>query len=179
MLRFIAALLALATVVQPLVCTSPPPSKTALLKTLLLEDLSQLTQTLEGAGRAKLVMEHLIQGVDPSSSLSLLTPIEIKNSHIGNTKISKKLHDKLSTMYSPISSVASVSNTIISADRTAKFLIDLASDHNAVETVLIPFDNRRSSTLCVSSQIGCKQGCKFCATGKVSELGVFQQKEQN
>ena len=172
MLRFIAALLALATVVQPLVCTSPP-SKTALLKTLLLEDLSQLTQTLEGAGRAKLVMEHLIQGVDPSSSLSLLTPIEIKNSHIGNTKISKKLHDKLSTMYSPISSVASVSNTIISADRTAKFLIDLASDHNAVETVLIPFDNRRSSTLCVSSQIGCKQGCKFCATGKVSELGVF------
>lgn len=173
MLRFIVALLALATVVQPLVCTSPPPSKTALLKTLLLEDLSQLTQTLEGAGRAKLVMEHLIQGVDPSSSLSLLTPIEIKNSHIGNTKISKKLHDKLSTMYSPISSVASVSNTIISADRTAKFLIDLASDHNAVETVLIPFDNRRSSTLCVSSQIGCKQGCKFCATGKVSELGVF------
>ena len=33
-----------------------------------------------------------------------------------------------------------------------------------VETVMIPDDDR--STICVSSQVGCKMGCKFCMTGR-------------
>ncbi|MBD3167067.1 23S rRNA (adenine(2503)-C(2))-methyltransferase RlmN [bacterium] len=42
-----------------------------------------------------------------------------------------------------------------------KYLFELA-DGNRVETVLIPSDDRM--TLCVSSQVGCAFGCKFCAT---------------
>ena len=50
----------------------------------------------------------------------------------------------------------------VSTDGTAKFLMGL-SDGNAVESVLIPERKRR--TLCVSTQAGCKFGCKFCVSG--------------
>ena len=52
-----------------------------------------------------------------------------------------------------------------SADGTRKYLfpVDGAAD-NAVEAVMIPDDERK--TLCVSSQAGCKMGCKFCMTGR-------------
>ena len=50
----------------------------------------------------------------------------------------------------------------VSADGTEKFLFRL-EDGEAVESVLIPDDDRR--TVCVSSQAGCALGCAFCATG--------------
>ncbi len=50
---------------------------------------------------------------------------------------------------------------------TTKLLIEL-QDGNQVESVIIR--HRQYSTLCVSSQIGCAMGCKFCATGTVSCL---------
>jgi len=36
-----------------------------------------------------------------------------------------------------------------------------------VECVIIPWEERGASTLCVSSQVGCRQGCTFCATGRM------------
>ena len=53
----------------------------------------------------------------------------------------------------------------ISKDGTIKYLIEF-SDGNCAETVLMRFDNRSNLSMCVSSQVGCKMGCKFCATGK-------------
>lgn len=50
-----------------------------------------------------------------------------------------------------------------SADGTRKFLFRLG-DGQAVETVMIP--ERDHSTLCVSSQVGCRMGCRFCRTGR-------------
>jgi 23S rRNA (adenine2503-C2)-methyltransferase len=50
-----------------------------------------------------------------------------------------------------------------SADGTEKYLFAL-EDGNQVETVLIPADDRR--TLCVSTQVGCAIGCKFCLTAQ-------------
>ena len=49
-----------------------------------------------------------------------------------------------------------------SSDGTRKYLF--AVEGGAVEAVMIPDDDRR--TLCVSSQAGCKMGCKFCMTGR-------------
>jgi 23S rRNA (adenine2503-C2)-methyltransferase len=49
-----------------------------------------------------------------------------------------------------------------SVDGTQKALLKL-EDGNYVETVLIPEETR--ATVCVSSQIGCAIGCKFCHTG--------------
>jgi 23S rRNA (adenine2503-C2)-methyltransferase len=49
----------------------------------------------------------------------------------------------------------------VSADGSVKYLFKL-KDGEAIETVLIP--ERDYFTLCVSSQVGCAQGCRFCAT---------------
>jgi 23S rRNA (adenine2503-C2)-methyltransferase len=50
-----------------------------------------------------------------------------------------------------------------SSDGTNKFLLSLA-DKNYIEAVLIPKDKR--DTLCLSTQVGCKFKCAFCASGK-------------
>lgn len=50
----------------------------------------------------------------------------------------------------------------IAADETTKFLFNLC-DNEKVETVLIPA--RERTTLCVSTQAGCKFRCGFCASG--------------
>jgi 23S rRNA (adenine2503-C2)-methyltransferase len=49
------------------------------------------------------------------------------------------------------------------SDGTRKYLFSLADGHG-IETVLIP--ERNHYTLCVSSQVGCAQGCQFCVTGQ-------------
>ena len=48
-----------------------------------------------------------------------------------------------------------------SKDGTIKYLFDVL-DGNAIETVLMRYHHGNS--ICVSSQIGCKMGCKFCAS---------------
>lgn len=48
-----------------------------------------------------------------------------------------------------------------STDGTKKYLFDVL-DGNMIETVLMEYHHGR--TICVSSQIGCKMGCKFCAS---------------
>ncbi len=48
-------------------------------------------------------------------------------------------------------------------DGTRKFLFGL-QDGQTVESVLIPEKNHY--TLCISSQVGCAQGCRFCVTGQ-------------
>ena len=51
-----------------------------------------------------------------------------------------------------------------SVDQSEKFLFAL-EDGETVESVLIPEQSR--CTLCISSQVGCAMGCRFCLTGKM------------
>ena len=53
-------------------------------------------------------------------------------------------------------------------NNTTKLLIQLFDGHH-IEAVIIKHTHH--STLCVSSQIGCKMGCKFCATGTMGIIG--------
>lgn len=56
-------------------------------------------------------------------------------------------------------------DVLVSVDGTKKYLFPVEGDAtNAVEAVMIPDADRK--TLCVSSQAGCKMGCKFCMTGR-------------
>lgn len=48
-----------------------------------------------------------------------------------------------------------------SKDGTKKYLFDVL-DNNAIESVLMQY--KYGKTICVSTQIGCKMGCKFCAS---------------
>ena len=49
----------------------------------------------------------------------------------------------------------------VASDGTKKYLFDVL-DGNAIESVLMEYHHGK--TICVSSQIGCKMGCKFCAS---------------
>lgn len=53
----------------------------------------------------------------------------------------------------------------VSKDGTIKYLIEF-EDGQVAETVLMSFDARDNLSACVSTQVGCAVGCKFCATGK-------------
>ncbi|MGD9367325.1 MAG: 23S rRNA (adenine(2503)-C(2))-methyltransferase RlmN [Desulfobacteraceae bacterium] len=56
-----------------------------------------------------------------------------------------------------------IAQTLTARDGTRKYLFQL-EDGNTVESVLIP--EKGHYTLCVSSQVGCAQGCRFCLTGE-------------
>lgn len=76
------------------------------------------------------------------------------------TNLSKDLREKLAQEFqlAPLNVV----EELVSEDGTTKFLSEL-HDGQKVETVLIPTKTR--TTVCVSTQAGCKFGCRFCASG--------------
>ena len=58
----------------------------------------------------------------------------------------------------------------VSVDGTRKYLFAVSNDQSRfVETVFIPEEDR--ATLCVSTQAGCKMGCRFCMTGTLGFHG--------
>jgi 23S rRNA (adenine2503-C2)-methyltransferase len=59
-------------------------------------------------------------------------------------------------------STPKIAGTEVSRDGTRKFLFEL-EDRHTIESVLIPDEDRQ--TLCISSQVGCRQACRFCLTG--------------
>ena len=76
------------------------------------------------------------------------------------TNISSALRDKLSKECY-IGSLKVVRMLESKNDNTVKFLYEL-SDGNHVETVLMQYEH--GDSLCVSTQVGCKMGCRFCAS---------------
>lgn len=79
------------------------------------------------------------------------------------TDLSKKLRAELDEKF--IITDVGIEQKQVSKDGTMKYLLKL-HDGELVETVLMRFDNRANLTACVSSQVGCPMGCKFCATAK-------------
>ena len=75
------------------------------------------------------------------------------------TNISLELREKLKQNYTM--SVFNILKKRESSDGTKKYLFDVL-DGNAIESVLMQYHHGK--TICVSSQIGCKMGCKFCAS---------------
>ena len=68
-------------------------------------------------------------------------------------------------------SLPRVKRKLVSAlDGTVKYLFEL-SDGNCIESVIMKYEH--GYTICVSSQVGCRMGCKFCAStvaGRVRDL---------
>lgn len=77
------------------------------------------------------------------------------------TDISKAGRERLKEEYDL--GVIPPSGCQVSSDGTKKYLFPLGGG-NAVEAVMIPDEDRK--TLCISSQAGCRMGCKFCMTGR-------------
>jgi len=75
------------------------------------------------------------------------------------TNLSEELRQKLKQEYTICN--FNIIKKLESRDGTKKYLFDVL-DGNAIETVLMEYHHGK--TICVSSQIGCKMGCKFCAS---------------
>lgn len=85
------------------------------------------------------------------------------------TTLSKNLRAKLSESFY-IGNLETAQKQVSKKDGTVKFLFRL-SDGNYIESVFMKYHH--GNTLCVSSQVGCRMGCNFCAStigGKVRDL---------
>ncbi len=126
------------------------------LLNLNYEELEELLLSLgEPKFRAKQIFSPMHRGISPET----LTNVS------GATK--KKLFEN--SKYS----LPRVRRKLVSAiDGTVKYLFEL-DDGNCVESVVMKY--RHGTTICISSQIGCRMGCAFCAStigGKIRDLEV-------
>ena len=76
------------------------------------------------------------------------------------TNLPKTLREKLAENYS-LYPPRVLSRQVSQLDGTVKYLWEL-SDGNAVETVVMSY--KHGNTVCISTQVGCRQGCAFCAS---------------
>ena len=77
------------------------------------------------------------------------------------TNISKDLREKLKNNYDIYN--CTIEKKLVSVyDDTVKYLFSL-NDGELIESVVMKY--KYGYTICVSSQVGCKMGCKFCASG--------------
>ena len=124
------------------------------LLSLTREELEELLLSIgEPRYRAGQIFPQLHKG---------LSPEEMTN--IG--KLTRQKLAEVATYYLP-----RVKRKLVSElDGTVKYLFEL-SDGHAVESVVMHYDH--GTTICISSQVGCAMGCKFCAStigGKVRNL---------
>jgi len=119
--------------------------KKRLLDCTIEELKTELTDMGESAFRAGQVMKWLAQGV-PFADM---------------TNLSKELREKLDGTY--VEGYANTLEVLESADGTKKFLYEM-QDGQTVESVFMRKDY--GNTVCVSTQVGCRMGCTFCASGK-------------
>ena len=125
------------------------------LKSLTLNELTALLKGMgEPAFRAKQIFSWLHKGVTGFDEMRNL-PMHLR----------KRLAE------SCFITVPHVARKQVSAqDGTIKYLWELR-DGNCIETVLMQYHH--GNTVCISSQVGCRMGCKFCAStlaGKVRDL---------
>ena len=127
--------------------------KTDLLS-LLPSELEELMLSLgEPKYRASQIFPAMHKGI---------SPFDLTN--IG--KATKQKLDERAYFYLP-----TVKRKLVSAlDGTIKYLFTL-SDGNCVESVVMKY--KHGNTICISSQVGCRMGCAFCAStigGKIRDL---------
>lgn len=156
----------------------------------LSQSLEELSVSLDGKGRAQACWEVLRLGVDPNwyfapdGALDSAENVGVLESQGWSRKkiqesmpdvrvengLGRKAIKLLNEHYTSIEhDIASLTKLTVSSDGTAKLLIKLHQDDLEVESVIIPWDERGKSTLCISSQVGCRQACTFCATGRMGK----------
>ena len=140
------------------------------LRSLTFSELSELLEGLnEPKFRAKQIFSWLLKGVtdfDEMTNLSKATREKLREvSFISGLLIERKLVSKI--------------------DGTTKYLFKL-SDGNCIETVVMRYNYGLS--VCISSQVGCRMGCSFCAStiggiernltsGEILNQVIFAQKD--
>ena len=113
------------------------------------------------------VWSLLRKGVDPRSEGEL--------TEWSPNLYSPSLRRRLEADCGPVCA-GTVSDSSIASDGTQKLLLRL-EDGLAVECVLIPMVGGKTTSLCISSQVGCSRGCTFCSTGTMGLLRNLRAEE--
>ena len=125
-------------------------------------DLASMTKTelcdyFKSIGEPKFRAEQVFTWISRGAAFSEMT------------NLSKPLREKLSEKC--IDTLPQVEQKLVSKlDGTVKYLFRL-HDGACIESVFMKYNH--GNTLCISSQVGCRMGCKFCAStigGKVRDL---------
>ena len=115
----------------------------------IIQDLSyaELEEKVLAMGEKKFRAKQLYEGLMQGKAITAIT------------SLSKALKERLCEEYedAPIR----IKETFLSSDGTEKYLFEYA-DGNLVEGVLMKY--KYGYTQCVSTQVGCRMGCKFCAS---------------
>ena len=85
---------------------------------------------------------------------------KLAGSYDDMTNLPKNLREQLKTDY-PLTVLELVDVQISRQDGTRKYLFRLA-DGNVIESVLMKY--KHGNSVCISSQVGCRMGCRFCAS---------------
>lgn len=116
------------------------------IKAMLPDEIAAaLAELGEPKYRAKQIFQWLARGVESFDEM---------------TDLSKKLRETLKQKFY-ITGLKMLRKQVSAMDGTIKYLWELP-DGNAVETVVMRY--RHGNTICISSQVGCRQGCAFCAS---------------
>ena len=125
------------------------------IKSMTLEEITAAVREMgEPAFRGKQIFSWLHRGVRSFEEM---------------TNLSKPLREKLESTYY-INTITVARKQQSTLDGTIKYLWEL-QDGNCIETVLMQYHH--GNTVCISSQVGCRMGCAFCAStlgGKVRDL---------
>lgn len=116
------------------------------IKAMLPDEIAvALAELGEPKYRAKQIFQWLTRGVESFDEM---------------TDLPKRLRETLGREFF-ITKLTMLRKQISAIDGTIKYLWELP-DGNAVETVVMQY--RHGNTVCISSQVGCRQGCAFCAS---------------
>ena len=133
------------------------------LKSMTIPEIGAVLKELgQPAFRAKQVYSWLHKGVKSYEEM---------------TNLPKQLRDTLQSQY-PICAPEVVRKQQSQKDGTIKYLWKL-SDGNCVETVLMRY--HYGNTVCISTEVGCRMGCAFCAStlgGLVRPLEPYEMLDQ-
>ncbi len=110
----------------------------------------------------QLMLELAIQGEKPFRAKQMYEWMHVKlaEDFDNMTNLSKAFRDRCRERYI-YTSLKLLELQTSKLDGTKKFLFELA-DGNVVESVLMKY--KHGNSVCVSSQVGCRMGCKFCAS---------------
>lgn len=124
------------------------------LVSLFPEELEELMLSIgEPKYRAKQIFTQLHRGLSPEEMTNISAKTTAKLYEVAFCSLPKPIRKLVSAI-----------------DGTIKYLFKL-SDGNCIESVVMKY--KHGNTICISSQVGCRMGCKFCAStigGKVRDL---------
>ena len=120
------------------------------VKEELHEELEELTEFVKELGEKPFRAKQLYQWMH----------VKLAESLDECTNLPKSLKEKLSE-YSTYTSLKTVKMLESGIDGTRKYLFGL-DDGNVIESVLMKYHHGNS--VCISSQVGCRMGCRFCAS---------------